>query len=152
MSVVPPPLVSAGMLAAFVVSTPLSYTTSWPFENPWSKPRSIVSYVSLIDVDVGVNRVSRGSTLNPPVMTSTPAWPAALTFALSPIDAWVFFVTTGTAAAAPTAAVPPPPILPPMTSILSCSSDETRTLPWALTAALSLGEKFPTIDAVVVMS
>ena len=85
-------------------------------------------------------------------MTSTPAWPAALTLALSPMEACVFFVITGTAAAAPTAAVPPPPMLPPMTSILSCSSAETRTLPCALTAALSLGEKFPTIEAVVVMS
>ncbi len=74
--------------------------------------------------------------------------------ALTDVDVGVNRVslTTGTAAAAPTAAVPPPPMLPPMTSILSCSSDETLTLPWALTAAVSLGEKFPSIDAVVVMS
>ena len=71
----------------------------------------------------------------------------AFTVALSPMNAWVSFVTIGTATAAPTAAVPPPEMLPAMTSSLRLSSAATRTLPSAFTIEL-----FPMLAFVVMLS
>src|SRR4051794_27978182 len=61
--------------------------------------------------------------------------PLPVTEALSPIQACVFLVTTGTETAAPTAALPDAEILPAMRSSLRDSSAATSTVPSAVTTA-----------------
>src|SRR5215217_1020000 len=106
----------------------------------------MVSFAALT-ATTGSKRVSTDATVKEPVLTLRLDAPFAFTCELSPIEACVFFVTTGTAAAAPTAAVPPALMLPPTTLSFSASSAETRTLPSALTIAPvpGDGERYATV-------